>query len=110
MTSDPRTTPTPELEDSDETTSYSRLFLLEAGWRISIKTDSSRAFCFMMAPGQDFYHGLLDGEIYLQRGEQRFCMACAVRRGLVALRSRRLPEVAVLAPTNVEPIPFEIEA
>jgi hypothetical protein len=110
MTSDPRTTERPDLEDQDEANSYSRLFLVESGWRINIKTDSSRAFCFMMAPGQDFYHGLLDGEIYLQRGEQRFCLACAIRRGLVALRSKRLPEVAVVLPTDAEPIPFEIEA
>jgi hypothetical protein len=63
----------------------------------------------MMAPGQDFYHGLLDGEIFLQRGEQRFCLACAVRRGLVALRPRQLPEIGTVVPAELEPIPFDFD-
>jgi len=110
MSPDPRSMPSPEVAEQDETTTHSRLFLLESGWRISIKTDSQRAFCFMMAPGQDFYHGLLDGEIFIQRGEQRFCMACAIRRGLIALRPRRLPEIVVPVPTDLEPIPFDVDA
>jgi hypothetical protein len=112
MSLDSRTTSSSrdEFEDQGNATTQSRLFLLESGWRISIKTDSQRAFCFMMAPGQDFYHSLLDGEIFLHRGEQRFCMACAVRRGLVALRPKHLPEVGVVVPANVEPIPFDVEA
>jgi len=110
MTSDSRPTSPSDAEDQDDTTSQSRLFLLESGWRVGIKTDSQRAFCFMMAPGQDFYHSLLDGEIFLHRGEQRFCMACAVRRGLVALRPKQLPEVGVVVSANLEPIPFDVEA
>ena len=109
MNPDPRSMPSPTALEQDEPTTISRLFLLEPGWRISIKTDSQRAFCFMMAPGQDFYHGLLDGEIFLQRGEQRFCMACAIRRGVIALRPRRLPEVVIPVPTNMETIPFDVE-
>ncbi len=57
MNPDPRSMPAPEIEEQDDTTSARRLFLLESGWRISIKTDSQRAFCFMMAPGQDFWRG-----------------------------------------------------
>ncbi|HKI17139.1 MAG TPA: hypothetical protein VKA15_04640 [Isosphaeraceae bacterium] len=110
MNPDSRSTPSPELDAPDETTRPSRLFLLESGWRISIKTDSQRAFCFMMAPGQDFYHGLLDGEVFVQRGEQRFCIACAIRRGLIALQPRRLPEIVVPGPTDLEPIPFAVDA
>ncbi len=110
MNPDPRSMPSAQLETEDDTPRHSRLFLLESGWRISIKTDSQRAFCFMMAPGQDFYHGLLDGEIFIQRGEQRFCIACAIRRGLIALRPRRLPEIVVPVPTDLEPIPFAVDA
>jgi hypothetical protein len=110
MTPDAPSTSSPEREQADDTTLQSRLFLLESGWRVVIKTDSQRAFCFMMAPGQDFYHSLLDGEIFLQRGEQRFCMACAVRRGLVALRPKQLPEIGVVFPATLEPIPFDFEA
>ena len=34
-------------------------------------------FCYMMAPGQDYYHRLLDGEVYLFNGDERVCLACA---------------------------------
>jgi hypothetical protein len=110
MNRDPRSTPSTETEEQDDPTPPSRLFLLESGWRISIKTDSQRAYCYMMAPGQDFYHGLLDGEIFIQRGESRCCMACAIRRGLIALQPRRLPDTVVPIPTDLEPIPFEVDA
>jgi len=110
MNRDPLSTPSRQAEDTDDRTSPSRLFLFESGWRISIKTDSQRAYCYMMAPGQDYYHGLLDGEVFLQRGEQRYCMACAIRRGLVALEPRRLPEIAGPVPGDMEPIPFAADS
>jgi hypothetical protein len=46
----------------------------------------------MMAPGQDYYHRLLDGEIYLFRGDERLCLACAERRGLLSFEPRGLRE------------------
>ena len=54
-----------------------RLFLYENGWRIALKAGSDREFCFMTAPGQDYYHRLLEGEIYLARGDEKLCLACA---------------------------------
>ena len=54
---------------------------LEPGWRVEMKVGNERAFCYMMAPGQDYYHRFYDGEIYLKRGDERICMACAQRRG-----------------------------
>lgn len=110
MSSDKRSTDAPEFRNADDAAVQSRLFLLEPGWRIGIKTDSQRVFCFMMAPGQDYYHSLLDGEIFLHRGEQRYCVACAVRRGLVALRPRQLPELGAVVPATMETIPFDVEA
>ena len=41
----------------------------------------------MMAPGQDYYHRLLDGEIYLVRDDEKLCLACAERRGLLSYRA-----------------------
>jgi hypothetical protein len=69
-----------------------RLFLFEAGWRIMLKVGSEREFCYMTAPGQDFYHRLLDGEIYLTRGDEKLCLACAERRGLLSYEPRTLRE------------------
>ena len=69
-----------------------RLFLFEGGWRIGLKGGSEREFCYMMAPGQDFYHRLLDGEIYLARNDEKLCLACAERRGLLSYEPRTLRE------------------
>ena len=69
-----------------------RLFVFESGWRIAHKEGSERVFCHAMAPGQDYYHRLLDGEVYLTRGDERLCLACAERRGLIAYEPRGLRE------------------
>ena len=50
-----------------------RLYLKEPGWRVAQKTDSEKSYCYMMAPGQDYYHRLLDGEIYFYHGPERLC-------------------------------------
>ena len=67
-----------------------RLFLREPGWRVALKVGSERMFCYMMAPGQDYYHRLLDGEVYVYNGDERICLACAVRRGLLSFEARGL--------------------
>lgn len=67
-----------------------RLFLYEPAWRIGLKAGSDREFCYMMAPGQDFYHRLLGGEVYLTNGEEKLCVACATRRGLFSYEPRTL--------------------
>src|SRR5207249_3012868 len=69
-----------------------RLFLRELGWRIGVKAGSEREFCYMVAPGQDYYHRLLDGEIFLSHGEEKLCLSCADRRGLLASEPRSLGE------------------
>ncbi|WP_165248711.1 hypothetical protein [Paludisphaera soli] len=69
-----------------------RLFVHEPGWRISIKRGSDRVFCHMMAPGQDYYHRLMDGELYLHQDSERICLSCASRRGIISYEARRLPD------------------
>lgn len=60
-----------------------RLFLREPGWRVAVKADSQREFCYMVAPGQDHYHRLAAGELYFQRGDEKVCVPCADRYGLL---------------------------
>jgi hypothetical protein len=67
-----------------------RLFLHEPGWRVALKVGSDREFCYAMAPGQDFYHRLLDGEVYLFNNEERLCLACAERRKLLSYKPKGL--------------------
>ena len=82
-----------------------RLFLHEPGWRIATKVGSDREFCYMVAPGQDSYHRLLDGEIFLSHGVEKLCLACADRRGLLAHGIKPLGEA--VAPIE---IPADAEA
>jgi hypothetical protein len=60
-----------------------RLFIREPGWHVHLKSGSDRMFCFLIAPGEDHYHRIGDGEIYLQRGDERICLPCADRHGLL---------------------------
>lgn len=74
-----------------------RVFLHEAGWQVALKVGSEREYCYMMSPGQDYYHRLLDGEIYLTRSDEKLCFACAHRRGLLARTGKQLrPSIAGL--------------
>jgi hypothetical protein len=79
----PRESPTPRE-------SSPRLYVFEPGWRVSIKRDSQREFCHMMTPGQNYYHRLRDGELFLHHGDERLCLSCAARRGLVTFEPRLL--------------------
>ncbi len=69
-----------------------RLFLHEPGWRVALKVGSDREFCYAMNPGQDFYHRLLEGEVYILNNEERLCLACAERRGMLSERPKGLRE------------------
>jgi hypothetical protein len=86
-----------------------RMFLFERGWSVGVKSGSHREFCYMMAPGQDFYHRLLDNEIFLARAEERLCLACAARRGLITLEPKRLRDPIRSVPADLEAIPLEVD-
>jgi hypothetical protein len=85
-----------------------RMYLTEPGWRIGVKSGSMREFCYMKAPGQDFYHRLLDSEVFLQRAEEKLCLACASRRGLLASEPKRLHEAIIPLPADKEAIPLDL--
>jgi hypothetical protein len=96
-------TPEPADFDPDAESATTRLFLREPGWRVMHKSGSEKEFCYMTAPGQDYYHRLLDGEIHVQRGDEKLCLICADRRGLLQHEPKRLgPSRIVEAPT-IEP-------
>lgn len=57
-----------------------RLYLPQhPGWEAAIKHDWSREYCYAKAPGEDWFHPLAAGEIYIQRGDEKFCLMCALR-------------------------------
>ncbi|REJ88423.1 MAG: hypothetical protein DWQ34_22350 [Planctomycetota bacterium] len=67
------------VRDRDE-----RLYVPEQeGWKARIKDGWEKQYCFYKRPGEDFFHLLMSGEIFLQRGEEQVCLMCALRRGIV---------------------------
>lgn len=61
-----------------------RLYVLHPEeWSVRMKTDWVKEYCYQQAPGQDFFHALAKGELYLQRDHEKLCLNCAWRRGLL---------------------------
>jgi hypothetical protein len=102
--------PQPDCEDQDDEIPARRMYLFERGWKIRVKTGNEREFCHMMTPGQDYYHRLLDGEIFLASADERLCLACAARRGLLAFAPRRLRDAVRALPMDSDAIPLELYA
>lgn len=60
-----------------------RLYVPHAhNWRAGIQT-GEREYCCIRQPGQDWFHLLVNGEIYLQFGNDKMCLNCAFRQGNV---------------------------
>jgi hypothetical protein len=100
--------PDEELTEDSDVIMSRRMYLSEPGWRIAVKSDSHREFCYSMMPGQDFYHRLLEGEIFLHRHEEKLCLACASRRGLLLAARKRLREAIIAPPVDEESVPLEV--
>lgn len=93
-------------EDSDANDAVlPRVFLREPGWQITVKVGSEKTFCYQIAPGEDFYHRLHDGELTVYRGEEKLCLTCAGRRGLLTFAPRPLRER--MAGVDIE-VPAEV--
>ena len=61
-----------------------RLYLSRPeGWEAKMKQGSEKEYCYAQNPGEDYFHLLLGGEIYVQRGDEKFCLNCAHRLGVV---------------------------
>jgi hypothetical protein len=52
--------------------------------RVRVMEGVDREYCFQKAPGQDYYHLLIPGEIYVDTGDERLCLNCALRRELIS--------------------------
>jgi hypothetical protein len=50
-----------------------------AEWDVKIKRDSERIYCYAKLPGEDWFHLILNGEIYVTRQHERYCLRCALR-------------------------------
>ena len=50
------------------------------GWEVRIKS-GPREYCCVRNPGEDWFHLLVNGEVYLQFGSEVMCLNCAYRLG-----------------------------
>ena len=75
-----------DTSQSPETDDDSRLYLpgWEDGWTVKLKTTWEREYCFAKNPGEEFYHLLMAGELYVQYDDEKFCLECARRRGVLS--------------------------
>jgi hypothetical protein len=48
-----------------------------------VKSDWSKEYCFDKSPGEDHFHLIVGGEIYIQHGHEKLCLECALGKGLV---------------------------
>lgn len=51
------------------------------GWTATVKQTSERLYCYQKNPGEDYFHLIIAGEIYLEFGDEKYCLQCALRRG-----------------------------
>jgi hypothetical protein len=60
-----------------------RLYVTDSTeWTAHIKEDSAKLYCYQKNPGEDFFHLIVDGEIYLAKGDEKYCLRCALRDGV----------------------------
>lgn len=52
-------------------------------WQARVKTDSEKIYCYQKNPGENYFHLILSGELYLVNGNEKLCLRCALRRGVV---------------------------
>jgi len=53
------------------------------GWVAHVKPDATKEYCYFKNPGDDHFHLLMTGEIYVQKGSEKSCLNCALRMGIV---------------------------
>ena len=61
-----------------------RLYVAQrVGWEAHIKRTAEKEYCYLQSSGDEHFHLLMGGEIYLQRGDEKFCLDCALRHGYI---------------------------
>ncbi len=60
-----------------------RLYIPDpSSWEARVKYDSEKVYCYQKNPGENYFHLILAGEIYLVSGNEKLCLRCALRRGV----------------------------
>ena len=52
-------------------------------WQAKVRRRGDRIFCYSKRPEDDGHHQIGVGELYVQKGDERLCLTCAIRLGAV---------------------------
>ncbi|MCA9040981.1 MAG: hypothetical protein KDA65_11585 [Planctomycetaceae bacterium] len=62
-----------------------RLYVHEPdSWQAVVKQGYEKEYCYAKSPGEDHFHLLMAGEIYVRRGNEKYCLTCAYRHGILS--------------------------
>ena len=76
----PMESPRPEPADESDR----RLYVHNSeGWTSHIKQGWEKQYCYSKFPGEDHFHLIINGEIFLEHGSEKLCLTCAFRRGII---------------------------
>ena len=69
---------------SNETDTDFRLYLpFPEGWQAHVKIGWEKDYCYAKNPGEDYFHLIMSGEIFVQNGDEKLCLTCAYRQGVI---------------------------
>ena len=72
--------PQPATDDNSDR----RLYVpTPEGCQARIKQGWEKQYCYSKFPGEDYFHLILNGEIYLEHAGEKLCLTCAFRRGVI---------------------------
>lgn len=99
MTESSSDTPPPKSTDQEH-----RLYFPEhEGWTAQIKRSWENEYCFTANPGEDYFHLLVNGEIYVQKGAEKYCLNCALRQKVITSDRLYWQRSASSFETSLEP-------
>ena len=76
----------PPEHEAEEPQHDPRLYLPDSEpqkWNVGIQMGSDTSYCSLHNPGEEFFHLIVPGELYLERDLDKCCLRCAVRHGLL---------------------------
>jgi hypothetical protein len=53
------------------------------GIEACVKSGWEKEYCHLQNPGEAYFHLLVKGEIYLLHGNEKCCLRCALRQGIL---------------------------
>lgn len=75
--SDSSSSDRPAVEDK-------RLYVPDENWEARVRRGGERFYCYGKFEGEDWHHQIVAGELFLKRGDEVLCLACAVRQGVIS--------------------------